>query len=46
MTLYQLEIRSPLGIWTPVGNPARSMTAAYLWGLRMYPNSDLRVMQV
>jgi hypothetical protein len=46
MTLYQLELLSPLGVWTPCGPPARSMTAAYLFGLRLYPNHDLRVMPV
>ena len=46
VTKYQLELLSPLGVWTPCGPPARSMTAAYLFGLRIYPNHDLRVMPV
>jgi hypothetical protein len=46
VTKYQLELLSPLGVWTPCGPPARSMTAAYLFGLRLYPDRDLRVMPV
>jgi len=46
MTRYQLEVLSPLGVWTPHGTPARSMTAATLIGLRLVPARDMRVVQV
>lgn len=47
MTRYQLELLNPVsGEWVPHGTPARSMTAAHLWGLRMYPTIDLRVVPV
>lgn len=45
-TLYQLEILSPLGIWTPYGPPARSMMAATILGLRLQPDADLRVVAI
>ena len=46
MTLYQLELLSPLGVWTPCGPPARSMTAATLAGLRIVSPRDMRVVQM
>lgn len=48
MTLYRLEIQTPLGVWTPAPEPNtfRSMTGAWLAGLRTVPVADFRTMTV
>jgi hypothetical protein len=46
-TRYQLEILDHVsGQWEPYDKPARSMTAAYLVGIRLAPPRDIRVVQV